>query len=147
MSDISTVWNADTIHGDWRAVDGILQQGNDLLTAMWISAFTDRQALPDDEIPDGTTDRRGWIGDAGEAYPIGSRLWLLDREKQTNDVLSRAQDYLCECWQWLIDDQVVAGLEILVEWVRRGFLGVVVVAHKPDGTTETLNFEWAWSGL
>jgi len=147
MSDISTVWFRDLAHGDWSIEDGILAQGNDLVTSVLISLFTDRIAQPDDIIPDGTTDARGWIGDLNEDAPIGSRIWLLDRSKQTAETLNKAQIYIAEALTWLVDDGVVAGFEITVQWVRASFLGAQIVAHKPNGDAELMNFNWAWSGI
>jgi phage gp46-like protein len=126
---------------------GDLQTGDDLITAVLISLFTDRIANEDDEIPDGTDDPRGWWADAGERYPIGSRLWLLSREKQTNDTAMRARDYIVESLQWLIDDGVVARFDVDVAWVAPSSLGAQVVANRVDGTTVAMNFASVWQGI
>lgn len=147
MSDTTTVWNVSRSRGDWVIVGAVLQTGNDLSTAILISAFTDRVANADDVIPDGSNDPRGWWGDLGEAVPIGSRLWLLERAKQNDDTLQRAYDYLTECLQWLLDDGVVAKFDILVEWTRESMLGAQILAYRKDGTTETTAFTWAWNGI
>lgn len=147
MADITTVWVVDQSRGDWQVAGPDLLSGDDLSTAILISAFTDRTALPDDFIPDGSNDPRGWWGDIGQRTPIGSRLWLLERAKQTNDTLKRAYDYLTECLQWLIDDGVVARFDIQVQWVRQSFMGAQVIARRNDGTTQTTAFAWAWNGI
>lgn len=144
MSDTSIVWSPAEGRGDWNVVGAQLQTGDDLATAILISLFTDREAAPDDVIPDGTTDRRGWWGDTGQKYMIGSRIWLLDRSKQTNETLARAQDYISEALQWLIDDGVVAKFDILVEWTAPAFLGAQIVAYQQDGATRSLNYSWVW---
>lgn len=147
MSDTTTVWNVSRSRGDWVIVGAVLQTGSDLSTAILISVFTDRVANADDVIPDGSGDPRGWWGDFGEAVPIGSRLWLLERAKQNDDTLQRAYDYLTECLQWLLDDGVVAKFDILVEWTRDSMLGAQILAYRKDGTTETTAFTWAWNGI
>lgn len=147
MSDIATVWHRDLGQGDWVLDGADLLSGNDLATAILISLFTDCEALPDDVIPDGTNDRRGWIGDEGEPYKIGSRIWLLSRAKQTTETLNRAFDYIAEALQWLLDDGVVAKFDITVEWTRAGMLGSKIVAYQKDGSTMTMNFSWVWKGL
>ena len=106
MADISTIWNST--NGDWQLSGKSLASGKDLLTAVVISLFTDRQAEPDNPISDGTDDLRGWWGDTGSDR-IGSRLWLLERSKRTQATLQLAQGYIAEALQWLIDDGVVAG--------------------------------------
>lgn len=145
MSDTTTVWNPATGHGDWALVGPSLQAGGDLQTAVLISLFTDRTAGTDDDIPDGSDNPRGWWGDAGQAVPIGSRIWLLERAKEVPETLRRARDYAAEALQWLIDDAVVASFDITAEWTRLGVLGLQVVAHKPDGTQEAMGFSWTWN--
>ena len=83
MSDISSFWNVDELHADWQENAGVLTSGSDMYTAVIISLFTDGLARSDDQ-HDGT-DRRGWWGDSGSEMTIGSRLWLLNREKLTRD--------------------------------------------------------------
>ena len=147
MSDTLTTWVPALGRGDWLLSGAQLAAGSDLQTAVLISLFSDREANPDDIIPDGSGDPRGWVGDLGQDYKIGSRLWLLSRAKQTGETLARAQDYIAEALQWLIDDGVVAKFDILVEWTRRSQLGANVIAYKADGTTEALNFLSVWKGI
>jgi phage gp46-like protein len=145
MSDTTTVWNSAAGFGDWTLAGPVLQTGSDLQTAVLISLYTDRVAQLDDEIPDGSGDPRGWWGDAGQAVPIGSRIWLLERAKQVPVTLLRARDYAAEALQWLIDDKVVASFDIAAEWSRPGTLGMRVVAHKPNGESEAIDFSWTWN--
>ncbi len=145
MSDISTVWAGPLqASGDWQLAGADLLSGNDLQTAVLISLFSDRVAQPDDVIPDGTTDPRGWWADDA-AHPIGSRLWLLARSKQTSETLAAAQDYIVEALQWLIDDGVAAAVDVLVQWARPSMLSSQITVRRTDGTTQPLNFAWAWS--
>jgi phage gp46-like protein len=157
MADIETIWVPDESIGDWTLAGADLAAGGDLANAILISVFTDRTALVDDFIPDGTGDPRGWWGDGNRTVPsmpqgasnvpIGSRLWLLSRAKQNDETLKRAYDYLNECLQWLITDGVVAYFDVYVEWTRRSMLGAQVTAHKPNGTTQVTAFQWAWNGI
>lgn len=145
MSDITTIWsNPLTATGDWQLAGADLLSGNDLQTAVIISLFSDREALPDDTIPDGTTDPRGWWADDPQ-YPIGSRLWLLSRAKQTAETLASAEDYIVEAMQWLIDDGVSAAVDVVVQWVRPGMLGAQITVRRSDGTAQPMNFAWAWN--
>jgi phage gp46-like protein len=123
---------------------GGLQTGNDLETAVLISLFTDRIANADDFIPDGTGDPRGWWGDLDEATPIGSRLWLLDRSKQKQEVLNNARDYIVEALQWLVDDGLVASIDVQTEWTRASFLGAQITLYQPAGPQIPLTYAWAW---
>ncbi len=145
MSDIATVWSGPLNgSGDWQIAGADLLAGDDLETAVLISLFSDRVALPDDVIPDGTSDPRGWWAD-DPAHPIGSRLWLLARAKQTAETLASAEDYIVEALQWMIDDGVVAAVDVVVQWVRARTLGAQITLRRVDGTTRPLNFAWAWA--
>lgn len=152
MADILTAWSIASNFGDWQQAgallaDGSSTPGGDLATAVLISIFTDRLAAADDVIPDGSNNPRGWWGDLDQASPIGSRLWLLEREKQLPVVLVRAREYVAEALQWLIDDDVVARFDITTEFTRPGMLGIQVVAHKSDGTHQALQFSYVWNGV
>ena len=143
MADITIIWNAATQSGDFAISGADLLAGNDLATAVLISLLSDRVVLPDDRIPDGTDDPRGWWGDDA-AYPIGSRLWLLARSKQTASVLGDARDYMVEALQWLIDDGVATSVDVYVEWTRAGMLGAQISVNRTDGTNIAMNFAFAW---
>lgn len=147
MSDITIFWDVANGQGDWRIEGADLANGDDLQTSILVSLFTDRLAAPDDEIPDGSGDPRGWWGDQGETTQIGSRLWLLARAKQTTETLQKAYDYIAEALQWLIDDQVVARFDILVEWTRESMLGAKIVTIRQDGTNVATAFSWVWNGI
>lgn len=144
VGDISTVWQTALGQGDWEMVGVLLRAGDDLDTALLISLFTDREAAADDEIPDGTNDRRGWWGDGGEPYKIGSRLWLLARAKLTMDAALKAKDYIAEALQWMLDDGVVAAINIETAVRLPSMLGAQVQISRQDGTQISYNFAWVW---
>lgn len=144
MSDIALSW-AET-HGDVQLAGKDLRTGDDLITAVMLSLFTDRRAADDDELLDGSDDRRGWWGDTAE-FQIGSRIWMLERSKRTQQTLQLAQNYIAEALQWLIDDGVVAAFDIAVEWAPGNQLSAAVTAHRNDGTVEANRFTWAWNGI
>lgn len=129
MTDIRTVWDVAAARGDWLVEPPDLAHDRDLETAVLISLFTDRLAEPDDALPDPLDrDRRGWWGDTGPSPrdPIGSRLWLLAREKQTNDVRLRAEDYAREALAWMVEDGVADAVDVEASWTRLGMLEVAV---------------------
>ncbi len=142
MTDITTLWNGERAVGDWQAGQGDLLSGNDLETAILISLFTDRLARADDDY-DGD-DRRGWWGDSGADYPIGSRLWLLRRRKLTLATAASAETYATEALQWLIDDGVVSSITITTRIVYPSKLTMQIIFLKPDGTSSPFNYSWAW---
>ncbi|TJZ78796.1 phage GP46 family protein [Chitiniphilus eburneus] len=109
---------------DWQPAAVGLVEGDELDTAVLLSLFTDRRAEPGDDVEG---DPRGWWGDAipigdERAVPLGSRLWLLAREKQTASTLRRAEAYGREALQWLIDDGHARALDIAASAPRTGLL-------------------------
>ncbi|RJX19022.1 MAG: hypothetical protein C4575_09340 [Desulforudis sp.] len=125
-----------------------------LTTAVIVSLFTDRRAEDDDVLPDSANgDKRGWWGDLVspevEGDRIGSRLWLLEREKTTPETLIRAREYIEQALEWLVDDGVAAKVEIEVE--RTGAVETPILAFRArifrsDGTVTAYKFDSLWEG-
>lgn len=149
MSDILVVFDPVANSFDWalNAAGNDLATGPTLYSAAYISTFTDRRANADDTIPDGTTDRRGHWTDTGSRYPLGSRMWLLDRSKRTKDVLLKARDYLLGAYQWMIDDGMIASVDVVTEFTRPNMLGARVTFHQRGQQPTVLSFSWAWGEL
>jgi len=145
MTDITTHWNPSTGQGDWVVAQGDLATGDDLQTAIFISLFSDRQARADDDFEG--DDRRGWWGDTGSDYPIGSRIWLLRRQKLTLAVANKAIDYAVEALQWLIDDGVIASLSVNSQIVYPSRLTLEITYQKPGQTSNTVNYFWVWEKM
>lgn len=168
MADIATTWSIPDGMGDWslsvpstdfwtdESGNSILDQtgspidafftagsgivaGADLVTAVLISLFTDATADPDDVVLDGSGDPRGWWGGA-----IGSKLWLRARSKQTASVLALVKNDIEQALAWLIEDGVVAAVNVTTEWTRPGMLGAQVVLKRTDGARAALKFSRLW---
>lgn len=167
MSDIRTVLFRPLEPGrppgfDWQTSPPQLAADDGLETAVIISLFTDRRAADDDTLPDGSGDRRGWWADTYPDIPgdrIGSRLWLLSREKDLRAVVHRAREYAEEALGWMVDDGIAARVEVRAGWVDRvsgaiteakspqsrpGVLGLGVVVHRPDAPVARFRFDVFW---
>lgn len=145
MSDIALIFGDDGL-ADIGAAGTDLQTDEGLSTAIIVSLFTDRRA-EGEELPAGETSRRGWWGDtvpqvAGDR--IGSRLWLLYREKQLPAVIARAEEYVREALQWLIEDRVADRFDVLVEATRFGQLDIQVTIYRPRGDAVQYRYNYAW---
>ena len=46
---------------------------------------------------------------------LGSKLWLLLRQKITDETLNRAQEYAYDALKWLIDDGICSDITVDVE--------------------------------
>jgi phage gp46-like protein len=122
-----------------------MTEENSLQTAVIISLFTDRLANVDDVPPDSTDDRRGWWADslaANENDNIGSRLWLLDREKETANVLRKAEEYTYEALEWLVEDAVASAVRVVATNPRDGWLNLNIQIDRPGKETAQYNYLW-----
>lgn len=155
ITDIRITWDVGLMEGDFNFDIDIqdLESSTGLQTAVIISLFTDRRARDDDELPDpNNSDRRGWWGDLPsplvEGDQIGSRLWLLCREKTIESVLVRAKQYAKEALQWMIDDGVAVKIEVETE--RQGIpgqdiLALKVLIYREFGNQKAEEFFFQWS--
>lgn len=111
-ADLALAFDSGRLVCDLQVVDGDLALDDTPVTPLLVALGSDRRAAPDDTLPGGITplnrpvtwlNRRGWCGDALDRAGrlIGSRLWLLDREKASDDVLRRAEFYVAEAAAWL----------------------------------------------
>ena len=146
MTDVLLAWIPDfgTADACVAGVDLVAEDG--LRTAVLLSLFTDRRVSAG-ELPVGEADRRGWWGDTlAENDEIGSKLWLLAREKETDDVLVRAEGYAREALAWLIADGAAEAVSVAASWPRRGELALKVDITLADGRAEEFQFSDALRG-
>lgn len=149
--DIALTFEPGTLVSDVLLSRGDLIAEKDLETAITISLFTDRRARVDDPL-EANESRRGWWGDTYaeiEKDQIGSRLWLLRREKILDSVLTRAKQYAEEAVQWLIEDRVAQNIKVETEVVgprANGVLGIRLEVTRPN-SIQTFKFQYAWDQL
>jgi phage gp46-like protein len=149
MADLSTAFLGFDAGADYVLGALGLAEDDGLETAVLLSLFTDRRAEADDALPGSDVDRRGWWGDAWPDIPgdrIGSRLWLLHREKQTPAVLGRAQQYAREALAWMIDDGIASGVDVVATIPRGGVLALEIGITRPANPPIRYRFERFWSG-
>ena len=147
--DIQIKWNSADNNGDFVIDESSADISTDigLETAIVISLFTDRRA-ESAELSIKETSRRGWWGDAVADIPsdqIGSKLWLLHREKELRSVAARAKEYAEESLKWLIDTKIANKVEVESELLGNGVLGLGVKIGRPGKTELTeyrYNYNW-----
>lgn len=147
--DFVVTYDPETFSFDFSVSNGDFDVDNGLMTAVLVSLFTDRRANDDDVIPDGTNDRRGsWQDQYLEVDGdlMGSRLWLLDREKELTDVLQRAQTYAEEALAWLMEDGIVRSVSVPTEWTRAGVIGMLIDIRLIDGSPWTAIINYPLEG-
>lgn len=142
--DIALKYDADTKVFDLAIVDGDLATDSRLETAVLLSLYTDRRALDEDVLPDESSDRRGWWFDAYSDRPHGSRLWLLSREKELDQVLRRAEEYAREALAWVIQDGIGSSVDVEAIHLRRGVLQLTVGIQRASSTALEGRYEYVW---
>lgn len=118
---------------------------DDLARAVINSIFTWARADVDDDLPGKS--REGWWGDSfpdsqGDAF--GSKLWLLQRAKLTDETVAKAKDYVEECLKWMLSDGVAGSVEVEAQRGDFDRLDILVVVTKPDATQMTMRFQDVW---
>lgn len=148
MSDAALIWDAQAASADIALLDGDLTTEAGLNTAVIISLFSDRRAREDDVLPQADADRRGWWGDGASADgdEIGSRLWLLAREKRLPIVLAKAREYSAEALAWLVRDGVASEVEVETSATDQGWLAIAVFITRPGGPRRQ-RFDYVWRGV
>jgi len=145
MADIKTLYK--DFAGDWQILSPGLAEDSGLDTAIIISLFSDRRA-EDGDLTAGES-RRGWWGDTyavTEGDKIGSRLWLLSREKQLPQVVARAEEYAAEALAWLIEDGIAGRVDVTASVIAQGMLGLEILIYRNDAPPARYRFDYFWQG-
>lgn len=147
MADAAMVMTA--FGGDLVLSGYDLERDDGLETAVIISLFTDRRATAEQIPPEyPQDDLRGYWGDIAQASPndqTGSLLWLLAREKEQPQTLSRAQQYCREALNWMIEDRVATGIEVSASFHSRGVMLLLIDIYRPTGATVRYRYNYEWS--
>ena len=141
------------------SADGTLDDTQALATAVVVALGTDRLADPGDLLPDpDDTDRRGWWGDfdseeVWDGWPIGSRLWTLQRDKitgsgaQRGPTTVRVEHYIIEAIQPFLDRRI--GSQMYVKATRAGDSRIDALVRIYRGPTVEIELRYAvlWEGI
>lgn len=124
------------------ALDGAdLATDETFASCVLVSLLCDR-LVEDYEVRPGQ-DRRGFWADAfnDNGHKTGSRLWLLNREKQLPSVVLRCKQWCEEALAWCIEDGLAKSITVSVFVPRMGWL-VAMIKFELDAGSRTLRFEW-----
>lgn len=147
MSDIKLSLNEDTLEFD-ISIHGDVDTGDELTSAVIISSFTWGRPKPDDNIPKDSPIYGYWADkiDTSDPHELGSRLYLLAREKITPETLRKAEDYEKEALQWMIDDKVVTSIDVSVERNSDNpkRVDMLVTLTRDQGQETSLRFSDLW---
>lgn len=142
---INLVFDNETRTTDLERDGGNIIVSDLLDTAVLISLFTRRRALPTDEIPNPGGDLGGWWATPYEdtdGDEMGSRLWLLSRSVLTNANLNLAKAYIEEALAWMVEDGTAARVVVEVWRQNPDVLGFSVQIYKPDEVSTRWERVW-----
>lgn len=149
MSDLALIWSPAQGAADLALDGAALATDAGLRSAVIISLFTDRRAADDDILPATGSGLRGWWGDVAPTAPgdqIGSRLWLLSREKRTPQLLVRVREYCAEALAWMVQDGVAGDVAVEAAFVGDAGVSIGVVISRPAGPARQ-RFDFVWETL
>jgi phage gp46-like protein len=150
LADLALTWSNVTGDADVLLIDSDLASERGLMTGVVLSLFTHRRAEDDDKPPSGDArDRRGWWADQFadvEGDRFGSRLWLLDRSKRTNETVLRAKEYVREALAWMLEDKVVESIDVTIETTASALL-IAVGLQRPGKDPVSFRFAHTWDNL
>ena len=166
MPDIRLVQNAEfpnaphyAVTIDWSLLDdGTLDSHDALATAVIVALGTDRLADTSDILPDpDSTNRRGWWGDFDadiwDGWPIGSRLWLLKRDKiepsqsMRGATVVRVEYYIREAIQPFVDRRIASSFDVSVARVARDRIDAQITIYRGPMLPIDLRYQILWSNI
>lgn len=149
MSDIALIWNSLEGGADFAIERNDLATDDTFETAVLLSLFTDRRVEDSETLPEEAgADRGGWWADAlspVEGDKLGSRLWLLRREKQEARVLELAKLYATEALTWMLVDRIADRVTVTAEVHGTGALLLGVTIHRPGVDPLSYRYDYSWA--
>ena len=139
--------------------DNLIDETESFATAVMVALGTNRRANADDILPDANdNDRRGWWADTNaeliwNGWPIGSRLWLVDREKITDNTagqgstIARIDSYIREALQPFIDQQMASRIDVTVTRSALQTIVATIVIWRGPLPAIQLQFQSLWTEL
>lgn len=142
---------------DWRLLDdGTLDETQALATSIVVALGTNSLASPSDPLPSpDSTDRGGWWGDyqadtIWNAWPIGSKLWLL-RRAAIESVASRGGAtiahviaYIQAAIQPFIDNKIASTFTVNAAQVSSQQINAKIVIYRGPMASLELLYSLLW---
>ena len=117
-----------------------------LRRAVIISIFTWRRAEPDDD----TETPMGWWGDTWPTVQndrIGSRLYLLQRSKLTEQTAQKPREYIAQALHWMTEDGIADRIDIEVKRTGLDTLTATVTLNFRHRSPHRITFHNIWNPL
>jgi phage gp46-like protein len=126
---------------DIAIIGGDLAADNSLANSVIISLFSDGRAPSADDLPTVEKSLRGvWFDTPADRF--GSLLWLIQREKTTQQTCSKAEDYARRGLAWMVAEGITASVAVKAEIVDRSTIKLQVSLSR--GTNR--KYDQLWQG-
>ena len=145
MTDIKIVYDNDVQYGDFILENDDLVIDPGLEASVLISLFTNRR-VSQDELPSINADQQGWVFEQVDGFAYGSRLWLLERSKMTDENITLTRNYAAEALQWMTLEGVAHVVDIDVFRFNKTHINMTVNIRKDGNILLNMLFEDLWSG-
>lgn len=144
---------------DWLLTpQNLFDDTHELESAVLMAIGTDRRANADDPLPTPDDNLRGWWGDTDaqeiwEGWPVGSRLWLLDRAKITDQnykygsTVARVETYLRECLMPFISAGIATKVDVSAQRYNEQTITATVTLYRGSRAAVALQFQALWNDL
>ena len=138
--DIKVIQRDDYIDIDFDA-QGRIRTTESLETPVLVSLLTDRRANVEEvQLPQ---NRRGWWADflsTTAGHQIGSKWWLLEQARLTQDTVNKARDFTERALQWMIESDLVDNIEVQTSRENRKLIIFIRLIQK-GGVSEIRFFD------
>ncbi|MBL9102171.1 MAG: phage GP46 family protein [Myxococcales bacterium] len=127
---------------------GALATDRGLVSVVALCLFTNAEATAKEIETAGLDAQEGWWAEAdGVRDPsrprMGSKLWLLKREKTIAATLRRGEDYARNALRWLVDVKIAAEITVRMTVLRPGgFVGLEVTIVRPEKALPPFKHLW-----
>ena len=146
MSDLCFDFFSDEMGLDLVLKNSEIQPDESLKSAVLVSLFTDIRCEKT-ELPKGEFSQRGYFGDAIFNELTGSKLWLLDRAKYSNDTLIKAKEYAKSALTWLVTDGIAKDVQVEAYFNEQKKMILNVSIYKNNDEFESVTINNLWSTL
>lgn len=127
--DVRVIFDAETKLRDIAlGDDGDLSAVDDFSTSIDLSVLTNQRANSS-EVPQ-ADQRRGWIGDLTpitDDFQVGSKLWLFEQSRRTQETVNDIRNAVQEGLQWIIDKGQAERIAVDSEMIGASGVRITVV--------------------
>lgn len=146
MKDCCFDFFMDGMNLDLVVNNSEIQSDESLKQAVLVSLFTDARCEKS-ELPLGESSLRGFWGDGMFGEKTGSKLWLLNRSKYTNDTLIKAKEYAKSALDWMISDGLAKDIQIEASFNKNKNMILNISIFKNNEEIESMTVRHLWGDL